>query len=517
MSRPRQKLPIGIQSFAKLRLGGFYYVDKTALAFGLTQESGYYFLSRPRRFGKSLFLDTLKELFEGNEALFVGLSIHPLWNWQQRNPVLRFSFGGGVLRTPQDLAQTMHKQLEDHEREFDLPARYPDIRSRFADLIAAIHAKTGQGVVLLIDEYDKPILDNIWDQPGALAMREGLKDFYSVIKDSDASIRFVFLTGVSRFSKVSLFSGLNNLNDITLDTRYSSLCGYTDDDIDTVFAPELPGLDRQEIKRWYNGYSWRGAAVYNPFDVLLLFDKREFHPYWFDTGTPSFLIKLMAQEGFFTPKLANLRAGAELISTFDVDCITPEALLFQAGYLSITHCEQGVSGKWRYTLGYPNHEVAMSLNSSLLSVYTFGAASSDANSIRLEDMLLASDVAGLRALFQSFFSCIPYNWYVNNPIANYEGYYASVFYSYFAALGFEVRVEDATNHGRIDMAVMLPDSIFLFEFKVVELLPVGRAMQQLKDKAYADKYRAAGLPIVLVGVEFSRESKNVVGFETENA
>lgn len=386
MNSLRKKLPVGIQSFAKLRLGGFYYVDKTALAFALTQESGYYFLSRPRRFGKSLFLDTLKELFEGNQALFVGLSIHPLWNWQRSYPVLRFSFGSGVLKTPQDLVQTIHKQLEDHERKFDLPARYPDNRNRFADLIARTRTKTGQGVVLLIDEYDKPILDNITDQASALAMRESLKDFYSVIKDSDASIRFVFLTGVSKFSKVSLFSGLNNLNDITLDARYSSLCGYTDEDIDTVFAPELPGLDRQEIKRWYNGYNWRGQAVYNPFDVLLLFDKREFHPFWFETGAPSFLIKLMAQEGFFTPKLASLRTGAELISTFDVDCITPEALLFQTGYLTIAHCEQGASGKWRYTLGYPNHEVAMSLNSSLLAAYTFGAASSDANSIRLEDL-----------------------------------------------------------------------------------------------------------------------------------
>jgi hypothetical protein len=322
---------------------------------------------------------------------------------------------------------------------------------------------------------------------------------------------------VSKFSKVSLFSGLNNLNDITLDARYSSLCGYTDDDLDTVFAAELPGLDRQEIKRWYNGYNWRGQAVYNPFDVLLLFDKREFHSFWFETGAPSFLIRLMAEKGFFTPKLAALRTGEALISTFDVDCITPEALLFQAGYLTIVHCEQGASGKWRYTLGYPNHEVAMSLNASLLSAYTFSAASSDENCLRLEDLLLTNDLPGLRALFQAFFAGIPYHWYVNNPIANYEGYYASVFYSYFAALGFEVRVEDATNQGRIDMAVKLPECIFLFEFKVVELLPDGRALQQLKDKAYADKYRDEGLPIMLVGVEFSRESRNVVGFESERA
>ncbi|MEN9865013.1 MAG: hypothetical protein RL748_603 [Pseudomonadota bacterium] len=511
----RKKLPIGIQSFAKLREGGFYYVDKTALALSLAQEAGYYFLSRPRRFGKSLFLDTLKELFEGNEALFNGLAVHPHWNWQQRHPVIRFSFGSGVLASRGALDLAINKQLEDHERKFALPARYAENSSRFADLIARLHAQSGQGVVVLIDEYDKPILDNITDTAVASALRDGLKDFYSVIKDMDPHIRFVLLTGVSRFSKVNLFSGLNNLNDITLDARYSSLCGYTDIDVDTVFAPELPGLDRQQIKRWYNGYNWRGQAVYNPFDLLLLFDKREFHPFWFESGSPTFLIKLMAQKGFFTPRLANLRTGGELISNLDVDLVAPEALLFQAGYLTIAHSEQTASGRWRYTLGYPNQEVAMSLNASLLSVYTFDAASSEQNSIRLEDLLANHDVPGLRALFQAFFASIPHHWYTNNPIAQYEGFYASVFYSYFAALGFDVRVEDATNHGRIDMTVKLPERIYLFEFKVVELVPDGRALQQLKDKAYAEKYKSEGLPIVLIGVEFSRESRNVVGFESE--
>ena len=384
MNSPRKKLPIGIQSFAKLRLGGFYYVDKTDLAFALTQESGYYFLSRPRRFGKSLLLDTLKEIFEGNQALFAGLAIEPKWDWSQRHPVVRINFGSASLKDPADLARLLHQQLENHERQFDLPARYPDNRSRFGDLILRLHQQSGQKVVVLIDEYDKPILDRIENSEIAIAMREDLKDLYSVIKGQDEHIRFALLTGVSKFAKVSLFSGLNNLNDITLDQKYSAICGYTDDDIDTVFAPELPGLDRQEIKRWYNGYRWRGQAVYNPFDVLLLFDKREFRPFWFETGAPTFLIKLMAQKGFFTPKLASLRTGAELISTFDVDCITPEALLFQTGYLTIVDSIQSVSGKWRYTLAYPNCEVAMSLNASLLAAYTFDAGSSEENSIRLE-------------------------------------------------------------------------------------------------------------------------------------
>ncbi len=515
MNAARKKLPIGIPTFSKMILGGYYYADKTGLAHRLIEQGSYYFLSRPRRFGKSLLLDTLKEIFEGNEALFRGLQIHPLRDWSQQHPVIKIDFSGDTLSSQEELVGSISQQLEDHERKFNLPARYPDNRGRLRDLIARIHEQCGQQVVVLVDEYDKPILDNIESTDIALAMRERLKNLYGVLKGVDAHLRFVMLTGVSKFSKVNLFSGLNNLNDITISPTWSSICGYTNQDVETVFAPELTGLDREKIRLWYNGYNWRGEAVYNPYDLLLLFSEREFHPWWFSTGTPSFLIKLMAKSGFFIPKLAKLRTGAELISTFDVDSIAPEALLFQAGYLTIHHCEQSAAGNWRYTLGYPNREVEISLNTALLTSYTPPDGNRAENSIRLEELLGANDVTGLRDLFQSFFASVPYQWYTNSPIANYEGYYASVFYSYFAALGFDCRVEDATNHGRIDMTVILPARIFVFEFKVVELLPEGRALQQIKDKAYADKYRAQGLPITLVGVEFSREARKVVGFEFE--
>ncbi|HOW75114.1 MAG TPA: ATP-binding protein, partial [Candidatus Competibacteraceae bacterium] len=472
-----------------------------------------YFLSRPRRFGKSLFLDTLKELFEGNEPLFRGLYIHERWDWQTAYPVIRFSFGGGVLKSVQHLHETLHRQLDDQERRHDLPARYPDLRSRFQDLIVRRSEQTGQRVVVLVDEYDKPILDNLTDRETALAMREGLKDIYSIIKDADASIQFAFLTGVSKFSKVSLFSGLNNLNDVTIDANYSAICGYTQTDVDTVFAPELDGLDREDIRRWYNGYNWTGEAVYNPFDLLLLFDKRQFRPWWFETGTPSFLINLLAERGFFTPQLARLRTGMELLSTFDVERIATEALLFQTGYLTIHQADEPILGHWIYTLGYPNHEVESSLNASLLSVYTNDPSQSFAHRLCLLDLLLADDLMGLKDLFQAFFATIPHQWYDNNPISRYEGYYASVFYSYFAALGLDIILEDATNHGRIDMTVKFNQRIYIFEFKVVELTPEGRALQQIKDKGYAGKYRALGQSIHLIGVEFSRASRNVVGFE----
>ena len=455
-------------------------------------------------------------MFEGNQALFTGLHAEKNWDWSRQHPVLRFSFGGGVLGSVADLQDSLNEQLGTLESRFQLPAEYPDARSRFKRLILRLAETTGRTVVVLIDEYDKPILDRIEDREKATAIREVLKDFYSVIKDSDAYIRFAFLTGVSKFSKVSLFSGLNNLQDITLDERYSAICGYTDEDVDSVFAPELPGLDREEIRRWYNGYNWLGTSVYNPFDLLLLFDKRKFHPYWFETGTPTFLLKLLGQQRQFIPELGHIVAGERLLSTFDVEHIAIEALLWQTGYLTIDQT-QHLFGEYRYRLRYPNREVYQSLHDSLIIAWS-GAEPNGAttlgNKYRLGDLLLARDVAGMRAVFHAFFASIPHDWYRNNPITQYEGFYASVFYSYFAALGLDIVVEDTTNHGRIDMAVRFEGHTYLFEFKVVELAPEGKALQQLQTKNYADKYRADG-PVHLIGVEFSRDSRNIVGFDTQ--
>ena len=516
MNPERKTLPIGIESFATIRQGNFYYVDKTPFALSLAQEAGRYFLSRPRRFGKSLFVDMLKELFEGNQALFVGLDIHDKWDWTQRFPVIHINFAAGELKSRAELDRRIRTILRLNLERLGLdvdPAE--DIVDCFERLTHQAASRHGQRVVILVDEYDKPILDNILDRETASAMREGLRNLYSVIKGADAHIRFVFLTGVSKFSKASLFSGLNNLRDITLSEPYSAICGYTDFDVDTVFADQLPGLDREQIRRWYNGYNWTGAAVYNPFDVLLLFVERKFGTWWCNTGTPSFLFKLMQQEGFFSPALAKLCAGEELISAMDVDEMTPQALLFQTGYLTIHQIGQALSGETNFTLGYPNKEVELSLNKSLLKAYTGSAVKSEAHRQSLAALLAASDVAGMRALFQSFFASIPHQWYTNNAIAQYEGFYASVFYSYFAALGLNTQVEDATNLGRIDMSLQVAGQIWLFEFKVVEATPSGRALQQIKDKGYADKYRALGLPIHLIGVEFSKEQRNVVGFEVE--
>jgi len=509
-----KKLPIGIQTFQKIREADYYYVDKTGFALQLIENGSHYFLSRPRRFGKSLFLDTLKELFEGNELLFRGLYCHDQWNWSVQYPVIRISFGGGVLGSRKDLDQSLHHQLTRHEQSAGFSAAFPDHRSRFMELIRRLSDQTGQRVVVLIDEYDKPILDRIEQPEAALEIREGLKDFYSVIKDSDAYVKFAFLTGVSKFSKVSLFSGLNNLEDITISSTYSAICGYTDTDVDTMFAPELEGLDRDEIRTWYNGYNWTGEAVYNPFDLLLLFRERQFRPFWFETGTPTFLIKLLSERQQHTPDLTRIMAPETLLSTFDVGNIPTEALMFQAGYLTIDSFRY-LPGRLELTLRYPNLEVQASLNDSLLQALSKDPMVPARNISRLYDILMANNIPALQELFHSFYASIPHDWYRKNQLENYEGYYASIFYSYFAALGLDIRVEDSTNRGRIDMTVLFNGHIWLFEFKVVEMVPEGKALDQLKQKGYAEKYRSLNQPIHLIGVEFSRDSRNIVAFEVE--
>ncbi len=510
----RRRLPIGIQTFRELREEDCYYVDKTPYLDRLLRKGKHYFLSRPRRFGKSLFLDTLKEFFEGSEALFAGLYIHDRHNWSKRHPVVRLSFGGGTFTEPAALHADVMAQLDGLARDSEVPVRYDTAPARFRHLLQALHKATGRRVAVLVDEYDKPILDALVEAPEvARANRDYLRGLYGVIKDCDAHVRFTFLTGISKFSKVNLFSQLNNLTDLTLDRRYSSICGYTENDLDTVFAPELDGLDREQVREWYNGYRWRGETkVYNPYDLLLLFDSREFAAHWFETGTPAFLVDTLFERRVSSVSLDRTASTAELLSSFDVHHVGTEALLFQTGYLTITG-EEELGGELLYRLGYPNREVRQSLNRVLLRHLVQDAERQMANSMRLARLLAGHDCAALEELFQGFFASIPYEWHTSNDIANYEGYYASVFYSYFAALGYEIAVEESSSHGRLDMAVRTGGHVYLFEFKVAEMAPPGSALAQLQERDYAAKYRGRGEPIHLIGVEFSRETRNVTAFE----
>ncbi len=512
----KRKLPIGIQSLSEIIHGGYYYVDKTPYIAQLVDQGKYYFLSRPRRFGKSLLLDTIKELFEANRKLFAGLFIEDKWNWEKKYPVVRFDFGDGVVQSRKELDDRINNQLAEIRRYLKLPDNTAlDIAGNFRSLIMSAHENYQAQAIVLIDEYDKPILDNISNKAIAAEVREGLKNLYSILKGADAHIKFCLLTGVSKFSKVSLFSGLNNLTDLTIEREYSGICGYTDEDVDTVFAAELDGFNRDEIRRWYNGYNWRGESVYNPFDLLLLFKWREFKPYWFETATPGFLIKLLSAQQFFTPQLNDLKTSFALLSEFDVDSISAEALLFQSGYLTIKNVEEYTTGKWLYRLTYPNQEVQTSLNDALLPALGVNAQSAILSGMNILQALRVNDFAALHTQLKSLYASIPHDWYRKNPISNYEGHYASIFYSHFAALGLQIVVEDANSNGRVDMVIEFNSTLYLFEFKVVEDQPTGKALQQIKDNNYAEKYRAKQFPIYLIGVEFSKTQKQIIAFETD--
>ncbi|MCC5849480.1 MAG: ATP-binding protein [Verrucomicrobia bacterium] len=512
-SLPRKKLPIGIQNFAKIREENCYYVDKTPYACRLVEEGSYYFLSRPRRFGKSLFVDTLKELFEGNQGLFKGLYAEKNWDWAKKHPVLRFSFGEGVEGSALALKEEIHLQLKHNAKrlgveDLSLESGNPSLRA----LVRAAHEKHGQRVVILVDEYDKPILDYIEDPTLAGQMRDTLSLFYSAIKELDPHLEFVLLTGVSKFSKVNLFSKLNNLKDITLDKRYSALCGYTEADLDTVFAPELPGLDREKFRTWYNGYNWTGESVYNPFDALLFFDLGEYRPFWYETGNPSFLLKVLKNRPVFLPELSALHASITLLSTFDVERISTEALLFQTGYLTIR--EQVPQGALpAYILDYPNVEVQASLNSALMLDWTAEEARVSQTTSKLHRLLTRNDLEGIHELMFAHYASIPHQWYTNNPIAQYEGYYASVFYAFFASLGLDVRPEESSNPGRLDMAVLFENRALIFEFKLVDDAPEHKALAQILEKGYDQAHRAAGREVHCIGIEFSKAKRNIVAWE----
>lgn len=507
-----KKLPIGIQTFKEIIEDGYVYIDKTEEALKLTEEYKYVFLSRPRRFGKSLFLDTLKELFEGNKKLFEGLYIYDKWNWEEKYPVIKISWDG-KNRSIKDLESTLRETLLENQRRLNINCEDDlDLVICFRRLITMASEKYGQKVVVLIDEYDKPILDVIEDTEQAKEHREYIKGLYSVLKGVDAYIKFAFLTGVSKFSKASIFSGLNMLTDISLNPEYGNICGYTQNDIETSFLPYFKDVDLDKVKMWYNGYNFLKDNVYNPFDILqFISSKFMFRNYWFESGTPSFLIKLIKEKNYFLPKLTNLIVDEKLLSSFDIENIDIEVLLYQTGYLTIEKMiKDELLSSIEYKLKIPNLEVQISLNDYIIN-YLFNGDSSVKKSLikslhyeKLEDFKIA-----LTSLFDS----IPYTNFTKNKLTQYEGFYASIIYSYLASLGIKIIGEDVTNKGRIDLTLFVNDKIYILEFKVDG--NKGEALQQIKEKHYADKYLNESSQIYIVGIEFSSEEKNIVNFQWE--
>ena len=518
-----RRLPIGMQSFRRLRATDSYYVDKTPLTRELIERGDHYFLSRPRRFGKSLLLSTLESLFKGNESLFRGLDIHEHWDWSTTHPVVWLSFGG-KYGDPDEIEGEIIEQLESTERQYDLaPAPASDTGPRrLRNILDRLHIRTGQQVVVLVDEYDKPILDVLDDLDLARANRDYLRGFYGIIKDCAEHVRFVFVTGVSMFSKVSLFSGLNNLEDISLNPRYSTICGYTEDDIGRVFGPELEGLDREKIRTWYNGYDWRGGErVYNPYDVLLLLRNREFRPYWFESGSPNFLFRKLMENSVGPMELESRMAGMSLVSKFDVDDIGIEALLFQTGYLTIIE-ERRDEFDNLFRLGYPNLEVRISLNRRLLGFLGNAETKPLDQGRKLRLLLEENDFEGFGELLRSFLSGIPYQWHATGDLARYEAWYTSLLQICLSAVGADLRVEDASSHGRADMVVLTGGQVFVLEFKMAEVdgdadAALDAAITQMRERGYAGKYIDRSEPVHLVGLVCGREARNLLAIRAEPA
>ena len=541
MTPPLKKLPIGIQTFAEIITEGYAYVDKTAHALALANGGKYYFLSRPRRFGKSLFLDTLKELFEGSEALFRGLAIHAHWDWARRHPVIRLDFAGGVVQSPEGLDETIRQLLVFNQRRLGVQCEAPGIAGCFAELIIRAHEASGERVVILVDEYDKPILDSIEHPERVAVLREGLKNLYSTMKTQDAHIQFVLMTGVTKFSKVSLFSGLNQLEDLTLDARFATLCGYTQADLETTFGGHLAGVDWARLKRWYNGYNFLGEPVYNPFDILLFIRKDQmYRNYWFETGSPSFLLKLLRRRQTFLPALDGIEASEEILDSFDIERIDPVTLLFQTGYLTIDQASQAFD-QWLFTLRIPNQEVRQALANQLVDAYTTRLPSERFGwQQALYEPLAQGDVGGLVAAIRRLFAGIPWRNFTGNDLQEAEGYYASVLYAFFASLNAEIIPEDVSNQGQVDLTIKLADFIYVIEIKLrpratrqtpaITAPPAvapavvdecawesardgaaNPALAQIRARGYSAKYR--GLPgkgLFEVGLVFDRDARNLV-------
>ena len=516
-----KKLPVGIQTFSELIENEYLYVDKTRHIHGLFADGGkYYFLSRPRRFGKSLLISTLSELFSGNKELFKDLWIYDKTEWPA-HPVIHIDFTNIEYENSELLKQSLVETLDAIAADHGLQLTSVSYKTRFGELIKKMSGGETGKVVILVDEYDKPITDQIEKKETAEANRNILANFYGVIKGTDKYLKFVFLTGVSKFSKVSVFSGLNNLRDITLSEEFSTLLGYTQDELPRYFDAHISNLAEKmgeeknrlldKIKEWYNGYSWDGNNfVYNPFSILNLFNEKSFDNYWFSTGTPTFLLKLIKQQPYVLPELEQWPVSSYAFDSYDIAHVDIVPLLFQTGYLTIKQITIKEDTN-RYRLDYPNREVRDSFLVYLLQEFTrrnkmFGIQIRD----RINGALEKDDIAGFFEEMKTLFASIPYQIFIGKK----EAYYHTVVYLVLKLAGAQISAEDSTNIGRMDAVLETGKKIYIMEFKMGS---EHDALNQVKEKKYHEKYRGRGKDIVLVGIGFDEEKKNIAGYVLESA
>jgi len=500
--------PLGIQTFEKIINDNFLYIDKTKDIYQLTRFGRYYFYARPRRFGKSLLLSTIKSLYQGKKELFKGLWIENKWDWAKNNPVVHIGFSGMGHRVI-GLEKAINQALDTIADDYNVSLSKPDYPSKFMELIKKIAKQKGK-VVLLIDEYDKPIIDYLGKElETAEKNRALLKSFYSVIKDCDPYIEFLMITGISKFSKISIFSELNNLTDITFHNRYATLTGITQQELEDNFKEEIKELAefsninekelKDKIKHWYNGYSWNGQQfLYNPYSILSCFDFGEFKNFWFETGTPTFLLELMKNQKMV--QLENLEVGAVTFSSYSIKHLQLIPLLFQTGYLTIKERKADDL----YVLNYPNSEVRNSLLQNIIGFLAHtDYAYSTPTVIHLKKAFEQKELTHLIRLIKSIFKNIP------NQIFKAKGefYYHSLIYLVFFYLGQYIESEINTNDGRLDAVVKTTHYIYILEFKLDESGQV--ALDQIKNKGYAEKYYGDSREKILLGINFNTALKTI--------
>ena len=507
-----RKLPIGIQSFEKIRTGGFTYIDKTDLIYQLATTNSPYFLSRPRRFGKSLLMSTLEAYFLGKKELFIGLAMETLETEWKEYPVLHLDLNARNYDSKEALVAILNQHLEKWEAKYGDEKKERSPEERFSYLLERIHEASGSQVVILIDEYDKPLLQAIGNEKLQEQYKNILKAFYGVLKSADAHLRFVFLTGVTKFGQISVFSDLNQLKDISMDARYATICGITDKELRRDFQPELEALAAneglsyeevcQKMKRMYDGYHFRHnmEGLYNPFSVLNALDSIEFGSYWFSTGTPTFLVQLLKETDYDLRNLEGIELPVNQFADYRADADYPIPVIYQSGYLTIKGYDKEFQS---YTLGFPNEEVKYGFLNFLVPYYT--GVSSNENLFNIRHFVIelrSGDANAFLARLRAFFAGIPYE--LNDKT---ERHYQAIFYLVFRLLGQYMEVEERSAKGRADAVVKTKDYVYVFEFKLDG--NVDEALKQIDEKGYLLPYSVDERKLMKIGVSFDSAERNI--------
>lgn len=507
------KFPIGIQSFESLRSEGFVYVDKTALVRKMTSEGKCFFLSRPRRFGKSLLMSTIEAYFKGKKHLFEGLAMETLETDWKVYPVLHLDLNAEKYDKIEDLNNLLDTYLREWEAEYgSKEGGNPSLSLRFRSVIRCARQKTGMGVVVLVDEYDKPILQAIGNEPLQNEFRNALKAFYGVLKSADADLRFTLLTGVTKFGKVSVFSDLNNLNDVTMDPRFVDICGISEDELHEYFDTEVAELAANnnktkdeaytELRQRYDGYHFSigASGLYNPFSVLNTLEKRVFKDYWFATGTPTYLVELLKKTDFKLDDFSNLEVSQEDLDSIHQADINPIPVLFQSGYLTIKEANEEFD---LYLLDFPNEEVRQGFVKFLLPYYVYCKQSQQKTIVsKFVTSLRNGDADTFMRLLQSLMSGTPYEL-----IRELENHYQNVMYIITRLMGFYIQAEYRTSNGRIDLLIGTDKYVYIIELKFNGT--AAEALSQIEEKGYSLPFAIDDRQIIKIGANVSGETRNL--------